>query len=80
MVCGLSRSQWPDFANTPGFRGDLLRGYELAVQALVEQLPGLPSVEVGPVPNLVNLWGIIPQHDLFWQGDLIELTRPVNSG
>lgn len=63
------------FANTPGFRGDLLRGYELAVSALVEQLPALPGAAVEAVPNLVNLWGIIPQRDLFWQGDLHELTR-----
>lgn len=63
------------FANTPGFRGDLSRGYELAVQALIEQLPDLPGTEVETVPNLVNIWGIIPQHDLFWQGDLLELTR-----
>lgn len=63
------------YAHTPGFRGDLQHGYVLIVQALVEQLPILPGVEVAPLPNLVNIWGIIPQHDLFWQGDLLELTR-----
>ncbi|XHR29218.1 MAG: nitrogenase component 1 [Chthoniobacteraceae bacterium] len=67
---------WPViYANTPGFRGSIHRGYELAVRPLIEQLPGLPGPELPPKPGLVNLLGIIPQQDPFWQGHLLGLER-----
>jgi nitrogenase molybdenum-iron protein beta chain len=67
---------WPViYANTPGFCGSVHRGYELAVKALIEQLPGLPSPVIPPQPTLVNLLGVIPQQDAFWQGHLLQLER-----
>lgn len=62
-------------ATTPGFRGGPHLGYELAVKALIEQLPALQSGEVDALPGLVNIWGVIPQQDLFWQGHLQEIAR-----
>jgi nitrogenase molybdenum-iron protein beta chain len=56
---------------TPGFLGESYRGYELAFKALLNNI-------VKPVPrqeNLVNLFGIMPYHDPFWEGNLEELTR-----
>jgi nitrogenase molybdenum-iron protein beta chain len=66
---------WPVvYASTPGFRGSVHRGYELAVRVLIEQLPKLPS-RGGPEANAtVNLLGIIPQQDVFWQGHLSQVT------
>lgn len=67
---------WPViYANTPGFGGDVHHGYHLAVRALIEQLPELWK-EVGPVPaGLVNVWGVLPNSDPFWRGNLRELGR-----
>jgi len=67
---------WPVvYANTPGFRGDVHHGYQLAVRALIEQLPEIrKKAETAPA-GLVNIWGIIPNQDPFWRGNLQELGR-----
>jgi nitrogenase molybdenum-iron protein beta chain len=67
---------WPViYANTPGFRGDVHQGYQLATRSLIEQLPAL-SKEATPAPaGLVNIFGIIPNQDPFWRGNLQELAR-----
>jgi nitrogenase molybdenum-iron protein beta chain len=76
MVKEGREQDWPViYANTPGFRGDVHQGYHLAVKALIEQLPGIWS-ETEPAPaGLVNIWGIIPNQDPFWRGNLEELGR-----
>lgn len=57
-----------------GFRGPVQEGYALFLQAVLAR----PEV-LGPVPppdpDLVNLLGIVPRHDVFWEGDLEEWTR-----
>ncbi len=63
------------YANTPGFRGGVHHGYELAVRALVEQLPDLRKEKRTPVNGLVNVLGIVPQQDPFWAGNLEEIGR-----
>jgi nitrogenase molybdenum-iron protein beta chain len=67
---------WPViYANTPGFRGDVHQGYQLAVRALIEQLPEIwKNAETKPA-GLVNIWGVIPNQDPFWRGNLQELGR-----
>ena len=67
---------WPViYTNTPGFSGDVHHGYHLAVKALIEQLPDIWK-ERDKVPSgLVNIWGIIPNQDPFWRGNLQELGR-----
>ena len=65
---------WPViYANTPGFGGSTHRGYEIAVHSLIEQLPTLPAPAAWPESGLVNVFGIIPQQDPFWQGHLLDL-------
>jgi nitrogenase molybdenum-iron protein beta chain len=54
-----------------GFLGESYRGYEIAFKTFLEQI-------VQPAPrqsNLVNLLGIMPYHDPFWEGNFEELTR-----
>ncbi len=63
------------YANTPGFRGDVHQGYQLAVKALIEQLPTLGKAVPPKVEGLVNILGIIPHQDPFWAGNLEELGR-----
>jgi nitrogenase molybdenum-iron protein beta chain len=67
---------WPViYANTPGFRGDVHQGYHLAVRALIEQLPDIWTEKETAPAGLVNIWGIIPNQDPFWRGNLQELGR-----
>ncbi|HWQ25730.1 MAG TPA: nitrogenase component 1 [Chlorobaculum sp.] len=63
------------YANTPGFRGDVHHGYQLAVKALVEQLPDLLKAGRTRTAGQVNLWGVIPHQDPFWAGNLEEIGR-----
>ncbi|MDR2751968.1 MAG: nitrogen fixation protein NifK [Clostridiales bacterium] len=59
---------------TPGFAGDTLLGYETAFDSFIEYI-------AEPQPrqaNLVNLLGVVPQHDPYWFGTLEELTRILN--
>jgi len=56
---------------TPGFLGESYKGYEIAFSSLLEHI-------VKPVKRqekLVNLFGIMPYHDPFWEGNFEELTR-----
>ncbi len=63
------------YANTPGFRGDVHQGYQLALKALIEQLPDLGKSEPLPLKGLVNILGIVPRQDPFWAGNLEEIGR-----
>ncbi|HWR01114.1 MAG TPA: nitrogenase component 1 [Chlorobaculum sp.] len=63
------------YANTPGFRGAVHQGYQLAAKALIEQLPDLLKEAGSRTDALVNLWGIIPHQDPFWAGNLEEIGR-----
>jgi nitrogenase molybdenum-iron protein beta chain len=57
---------------TPGFAGNDDYGYETIFQVFLDQI-----VEPGRAKrkNLVNLLGIIPNHDPYWSGSFEELTR-----
>ena len=68
--------EWPViYANTPGFSGDVHHGYHLAVKALIEQLPAIWKEQESVPAGVVNVWGIIPNQDPFWRGNLHELGR-----
>lgn len=67
---------WPViYANTPGFRGDVHQGYQLAVRSLIEQLPDIWKETASAPAGLVNILGVIPDQDPFWRGNLQELAR-----
>ena len=67
---------WPVvYANTPGFGGDVHHGYQLAVQALLEQLPELSVPDTAPIEGVINIWGVVPNNDPFWRGNLLEISR-----
>jgi len=57
----------------PGFKGDIHNGYELAVKGIIEQLTHFSSGTRDKISGLVNVLGIIPGQDVFWQGHLLEL-------
>lgn len=57
---------------TPGFNGNSDLGYEVAWDALIDNIveEGLEKKD-----NLVNIFGITPTHDSFWAGNLEEVKR-----
>jgi len=57
---------------TPGFVGDSNLGYEVVFKTFLDHIveENRPKQK-----NLVNLLGIIPNHDPFWSGNFEELTR-----
>lgn len=63
----------------PGFKGDIHYGYEITVRTLIEQLPKIYEVPFEKEKGLVNIFGIIPNQDVFWQGNLFELKRILES-
>jgi nitrogenase molybdenum-iron protein beta chain len=60
------------FAETPGFKGNTYTGYEIATRALLSQVVR-PSAKKSQ--RTVNLLGIVPAQDPFWQGNLAEIRR-----
>jgi nitrogenase molybdenum-iron protein beta chain len=57
-------------AETGGFRGNSYLGYDLVLQSLFREF-----LERGMAKKKkrVNLWGIIPNYDPFWRGNLEEV-------
>jgi nitrogenase molybdenum-iron protein beta chain len=59
-------------ASAAGFKGNSYFGYDSVLQSLFRDY-------VAPAPvkkkGKVNLWGIPPAFDVFWEGNLIELRR-----
>lgn len=56
---------------TSGFRGNSYAGYEYVIEALVKQYlkPGKK------IKGLVNILGVVPYQDVFWNGNLQEIKR-----
>lgn len=63
------------YAETAGFRGSSYVGYEILLNSFINQL-----VKESPKKdNLVNILGIVPSQDVFWEGNLAEIERVLNS-
>jgi len=60
------------FSETSGFKGNTYHGYDLALRSLVDQLV-FPSEK--KTRKLVNLFGVVPSQDAFWQGNINEIVR-----
>ncbi|MDR1951977.1 MAG: nitrogenase molybdenum-iron protein, alpha and beta chain [Elusimicrobiota bacterium] len=61
---------------TPGFAGDSFLGYEAAFKAFTDYIVKESKIKQ---KNLVNLIGIMPYHEPFWEGNIEELTRILNA-
>lgn len=57
---------------TPGFVGDSNLGYETVWTTMINQVI---EEDVPKDDKLVNIFGVIPYHDLFWSGALEEIDR-----
>lgn len=63
------------YFKAPGFKGKFHLGYEGVVNAIINQLPTITKVNTSREDNLVNIFGIIPNEDIYWRGNLEELRR-----
>ncbi|HEX7510082.1 MAG TPA: nitrogenase component 1 [Chitinivibrionales bacterium] len=60
------------FASGAGFKGDSLYGYDSVLQSLFRDfLEPAKTRKKG----VVNIWGIPPGQDVFWEGNLLEIRR-----
>ena len=62
------------YAETAGFRGSSYIGYEILLDAFIDQIVKEKPKEKG----LVNILGIVPSQDVFWEGNLAEIERILN--
>lgn len=76
VVSHFSDSDKPVLAvHTPSFRGNSFTGYELVLTALIEKyVIRQPHKTKGSV----NVLGIVPAQDVFWEGNLREIKRLLN--
>lgn len=56
--------------STPGFKGSVHNGYTAAVTGILRQFDKLAEPSGSKNGRLVNLFGIIPEQDVFWRGNL----------
>ncbi len=60
--------------STPGFKGNVYQGYRWAVQSIVEYLSQF-QISHDPDPQSVNVIGVTPNQDLFWEDNLHEIEK-----
>jgi len=61
--------------SAPGFKGNGWSGHATTVKQVLEQLASLENPPREPRAGLVNLLGIAPGLDPFWEGDLEEIAE-----
>lgn len=59
--------------STPGFRGSAHRGYELFLKEIIAQLEPPADSPSHTVAGLINVLGIVPVQDAYWEGNLDEI-------
>lgn len=57
---------------TPSFRGNSFTGYELLLSGLAKKYT---TRQKEKIPGKVNILGIVPAQDVFWEGNLKEIKR-----
>ena len=60
---------------TPSFRGNSYKGYDLLLSGLIRKYVAKRKDKAA---NKVNILGIVPAQDVFWQGNLKEIKRLLN--
>lgn len=62
-----------------GFNGDSYYGYEHVLADILKKLDTVKSVSSEKKDNLVNIFGIVPKKDIFFNGNLSEIKRILNA-
>ncbi|MDF2924039.1 MAG: oxidoreductase/nitrogenase component 1 [Paenibacillaceae bacterium] len=66
--------------STPGFKGHVHDGYTATVKGILQQFDKISDGRLpGKNGRLVNLFGIIPEQDVHWQGNLAGLADALSS-
>ncbi|SDB14791.1 nitrogenase molybdenum-iron protein beta chain [Pseudobutyrivibrio sp. YE44] len=58
-----------------GFNGNAYQGYENVLVDILKGIPGIKNVEEEKDTKLINIFGIVPYKDVYWQGNLEEIKR-----
>ena len=61
-----------------GFNGGINYGYEHVLADILKSLDGIFKSDIEKDERLVNVFGIVPDKDPYWQGNLIEIKRILN--
>jgi nitrogenase molybdenum-iron protein beta chain len=73
VVSEFADSEKPVIAvHTPSFKGNTFTGYELLFNALIKKYVVKQKTKAA---NKVNVFGIVPAQDVFWEGNLREIKR-----
>lgn len=62
-----------------GFNGDCHYGYEHVLADILKSLDTVKKVAAKKRDNLVNIFGVLPQKDIFCNGNLSEMKRILNA-
>lgn len=80
MVKEAREQQFPVLGiSSPGFKGNAYAGYEHAAKGVLEGVAGLFDLSGELKENRVNLFGLVPEQDPFWEGDLLELEEVLDA-
>ncbi len=71
-VAGRYRDRNVIGASTPGFLGNTFKGYDAVLKTIINEVIE-PSFE--KEENTVNIFGVVPGHDVFYRGNLDEIKR-----
>jgi nitrogenase molybdenum-iron protein beta chain len=63
----------------PGFHGSAYTGYQSAVKSIVDHVSTFTHSPIKQTKGLVNIFGLAPGQDSFWQGDLLQLSNDLLS-
>lgn len=63
------------FMETGGFKGNNLIGHQMVIETFANKVADKNYTKQD---NLVNLFGIVPGHELTWAGNIDEITRLLN--
>ena len=58
-----------------GFNGGSHYGYEHVLNDILKTIDGVKKNEKNTASKLINIFGIVPQKDPYWQGNLEEIRR-----
>jgi nitrogenase molybdenum-iron protein beta chain len=64
---------------TAGFHGDCHYGYETVMTDLIQKLPKVREIVVETDAKLVNLFGILPEKEVYFRGNLEVIKRTLES-
>ena len=63
------------YYRAPGFKGNEHVGYEGVVKTIISQLNGAADIQNKEGKSFINILGILPKQDIYWQGNLNEIKR-----